>query len=134
MTTPETPVDYGVARYVTASAFLRIPPKGPHGGKVLDLYGAGLPIPQGAMTEAQIKHYLEHGLIEHTDGKGNVDRYRVDECLSAIICCIADEPGCESWGRPRIAEAVRRAGFKFSTETLSRAIRRFHNPPQPEQD
>jgi len=120
----------GIAHYVTAGAFLRI--DAPGGGRVRDFYGAGRPIPANAMTETQIRHYLDHGLIARSDGKGNVDHLRVDECLSAIIATIADEPGSEKWGRPRIAEALRAAGFKFGNETLSRAIRRFHNPPKQE--
>jgi hypothetical protein len=119
--TPEAPVDYGTPRYVTAGAFLPI--LNPRGGKRLDIYGAGKPIPQGAMTDEQIKHWLDKGLIEHTDGKGNVDRYRVVECLSAIIACCADEEGSETWGRPRIAERLRSQGFAFQNKTLGIAIR-----------
>jgi hypothetical protein len=123
----------GVARYVTSGAFLRI--DAPGGGRVRDFYGKGVPVPASAMTEKQTQHYLDHGLIERADAHGRPDHLRVDECLSAIICCIADEPGCEDWGRPRIAEAVRRAGFSFSNETLSRAIKRWKNPPAaPAQD
>src|SRR5271155_1826921 len=109
--TPETPeVDYGTPRYVTSSTCSLLPIVNPRGGKRLDIYGPHRPVPAGAMTDDQIKHLLDHGLIEHADDKGRPDHLRVDECLSAIICVIADEPGCEKWGRPRIAEALRAAG------------------------
>jgi hypothetical protein len=120
--------DFGTPRYVTAGAFLRI--LNPRGGKSDDYYGKGLSVPASAMTDAQRDHYLSHGFIERADAHGNIDRGREDECLSFIIATIADAEGCESWGRPRIAEAVRRAGGQFSNETLSRAIKRFKNPPE----
>jgi hypothetical protein len=132
--TPEAPVDYGTPRYVTSSTCHLLPIVNPRGGKRLDIYGPGKPIPDGALTAAQIKHLLDHGMISHTDGKGNVDHLRVDECLSAIIACCADEEGSETWGRPRIAERLRSQGFAFGNDTLSRAIRKWHNPPAPQED
>jgi hypothetical protein len=128
----ESEFHHGEPHFVTASSFLRI--DNPRGGPVRDIYGKGVPIPQGAMTEKQIKHYLEHGQIARSDGKGNIDHDRVEECLSAIICCCADEPGWESWGRPRISERLRANGFRFSNKSFGLAIKRLHNPPQPEQD
>ena len=125
-------VDYGTPRYVTSSTCHLLPIVNPRGGKRLDIYGPHKPIPHGALTDEQVRHLLDHGMIEHTDGKGNIDHLRVDEALSVIICCIAEEEGSESWGRPRIAEAVRRAGYRFSNETLGLAIKRWHSPPVPE--
>jgi hypothetical protein len=121
--TPEAPVDYGTPRYVTAGAFLPI--LRPGGGKRLDIYGPGKPVPASAMTDAQVAHFLDKGLIEHVDAHGNVDKWRCVEALTAIIACCADEEGSESWGRPRIAEAVRRKGFKFQNRTLGIAIKMF---------
>ena len=121
----ETPVHYGTPRYVTAGAFLRI--DNPHGGKVRDFFGPGRPVPASAMTDAQRDHYLRVGLIEHCDDRGHVDKWRCEEALSVIITCIANEEGSESWGRPRIAEAVRRAGFAFSNKTLSIAVKMWRS-------
>jgi len=135
MTEIETgPVDYGTPRYVTSSTCHLLPIVNPRGGKRLDIYGPHRPVPAGAMTAEQIRHLLEHGLIEHADADGRPDHLRVDEALSVIIACIADEEGCESWGRPRIADAVRHAGYRFSNETLGLAIKRWHSPPVPQED
>jgi len=131
----ETPeVNYGKPRYVTSSTCALLPIQKPGGGKRHDIYGPHKPIPADALTDALAQHLLDHGLIERVTANGVVDHLRVDECLSAIICTIADAEGSESWGRPRIAEAVRRSGYSFSNDTLGRAIKRWHNPPLPEQD
>jgi hypothetical protein len=118
----ETPeVDYGTPRYVTAAASLHI--VNPRGGKRLDIYGQGRPVPASAMTDEQIRHFLDKSLIEHADEHGNVDRFRAVECLSAIITCCADDEGFESWGRPRIAERLRANGFAFGNKTFGIAIK-----------
>jgi hypothetical protein len=122
MAMTETPeVDYGKPQFVTSCAFLPI--VNPKGGKRLDIYGVGKPVPASAMTDEQIQHFLRMGMIEHTDGKGNVDRFRAVECLTAIITCCSDDEGFESWGRPRIAERLRANGFAFSNKTFGIAIR-----------
>lgn len=126
--------EYGVARFVTGPGVGLLPIQNPRGGRRLDIYGPGRPVPQGVLTEQQVNHFLAHNLIERVDDKGNVDRYRVGEALSAIIACCADEEGSENWGRPRIAERLRANGFAFSNQTISLAIKRWQNPPVPEQD
>jgi hypothetical protein len=123
----ETEFHHGTPRYVTASSYLPI--VNPRGGKRLDIYGVGKPVPASAMTHEQAQHFLRLGLIEHTDGKGNVDRFRAVECLTAIIACCSDDEGFESWGRPRIAERLRREGFAYSNKTLGIAIKMFKSDP-----
>jgi hypothetical protein len=117
----ETEFHHGTPRYVTASSYLPI--VNPRGGKRLDIYGVGKPVPASAMTHEQAQHFLRLGLIEHTDGKGNVDKWRCEECLSAIVAT-----DCElGWGRPRVAERLRSEGFAFSNKTLSIALKMFNS-------
>jgi hypothetical protein len=122
MTTPEPEDNFGTPRFVTASAFLRI--DNPRGGKVLDIYGAGRPVPASAVSDPKVRqHLLDKGLIEHVDDRGNVDKWRCVEALTAIIAT-----DCEvGWGRPRIAEHLRSQGFKYSNRTLGIAIRMFNS-------
>jgi hypothetical protein len=113
---------HGTPHFVTASAFNRF--DNPAGGKVHDIFGAGVPVPAHVLRdEKHVEHLLRHGLIERSDGKGHVDKWRCEEALSAIICCCADDEGSESWGRPRIAERLRANGFAFSNKTLSIAVK-----------
>jgi hypothetical protein len=122
MTTPEPEVDYGTPRFQTAGAFLRI--MNPKGGKSLDIYGPGHPVPASALSDPKIReHLLDKRFIEHVDDRGNADKYRAVECLSAIIAS-----GCEmGWGRPRVAERLRAEGFRFQNRTIGIAIRLFNS-------
>ena len=70
MTETNEPVDYGTPRYVTSSTCHLLPIVNPRGGKRLDIYGPHKPIPAGAMTADQVRHLLDHGLIEHADEHG----------------------------------------------------------------
>lgn len=119
-TTPDTE---GTPRYQTTQdcGLLRIP--NPRGGKVLDIYGPGRPVPAGALTPQTAQHYLNKGLIEHTDEHGNGDKHRAIECLSAIIASDCEQ----GWGRPRVAERLRSQGFAYGNKAISIAIKMFNS-------
>ena len=111
----------GTARFITGPNCSLLPIVNPKGGRRLDIYGPGRPVPQGVLSKTQERHYLEKNMIVAVDEHGNPDKYRAVECLSAIIA--AD---CEvGWGRPRIAERLRSQGFKYGNQTISIAVRLF---------
>jgi hypothetical protein len=65
----------------------------------------------------QVKHFLELGLWEACDDAGvATDPGRVWECLSAM----SDLP--EDAGAPRVRDALREQGLRFSNETICKAI------------
>ena len=118
----ETPEDFGTPRFQTAGAFLRI--LTPRGGKCLDIYGPGRPVPANALSDPKIReHLLDKGLIVHVDERGNADKHRAVECLSAIIATDCEQ----GWGRPRVAERLRSQGFKYSNQAISLAVRMFNS-------
>lgn len=118
----EPTVDYGTPRFQTAGAFLRIMP--PQGGKSLDVYGPGHPVPASALSDPKLRnHLLDKGLIVHVDDRGNPDKGRAIECLTAIIASGAEQ----GWGRPRVAERLRSEGFRYQNKTIGIAIRLFNS-------
>jgi hypothetical protein len=121
-TTPEIDTE-GTARFVTGPNCGLLPILNPRGGKRLDIYGSGKPVPQGVLSNQQIRHFLDKGLIEAVDDRGIPDRYRVVECLSAIIATDSEQ----GWGRPRVAERLRSQGFAYSNKTISIAVLLFNS-------
>ncbi|MBS4730066.1 hypothetical protein MSM1_17555 [Mycobacterium sp. SM1] len=89
-------------------------------GRLVDFPGSGAPLPRWAAWDAaQTRRMLDLGLIEYCDNDGRpTDPERVVECLSAIEALGVPV----SAGRPRAAEALRRAGARFSNETIGKAV------------
>lgn len=92
-------------------------------GKLRDHYahlGSAL-LPEWADHDpVQLRHLLDHGLVELADDAGRAaDPGRAWECLSALIAC--DVP--EDAGAPRARETLRRNGLPYSNEAICEAIR-----------
>lgn len=88
--------------------------------KLIDFYAGqhSGPLPTWVTHDVeQVKHFLELGLWETCDDLGvPTDPGRVWECLSAM----SDIP--EDAGAPRVREALREQGLRFSNETICKAI------------
>jgi hypothetical protein len=91
-------------------------------GKLHQCHGPRM-LPEWALwDDAQVKHLLDHDMVELVDAAGQpTDPGRVVECLSVI--CGLGLP--QDAGRPRVAEALRREGFRYSNDAISKALRLF---------
>ena len=89
-------------------------------GRLVDFYthtNPG-PLPQWVTHDPeQVKRFLELGLWEACDDLGQpTDPGRVWECLSAMSDLPLDS------GAPRVRDALRAQGLRFSNETICKAI------------
>lgn len=99
----------------------------PDGGKVIDLYGGGKPVPPNVvrtLSSDRIKRLLDSGLIEMTDAGWNpTDPHRVIECWCALVSF--DVP--KDAGRPRAAEILRGHGCRYSNATIGAAVKLYNS-------